>query len=177
MIKAINTKYKGYNFRSRLEARWAVFLDSLGIKWEYEFEGFELNGTIRYLPDFYLPEEDLYLEIKPKELNREEMNKINLMNLGGKKIVYIIGTPNLIEAYKIFYQTNKKLTLDWNEEVYNPYKKIIWTYPSDSEIENYNGKIEKAIDDAKSYSFEFKGGKDGDEERSRKRSIRISRFW
>lgn len=52
MIKAIQTQYKGYNFRSRLEARWAVFFDALGLKWEYEPEGFELPGGQRYLPDF-----------------------------------------------------------------------------------------------------------------------------
>lgn len=33
-IKAIETYYKGYMFRSRLEARWAVFFDASGIKWE-----------------------------------------------------------------------------------------------------------------------------------------------
>lgn len=51
--RAIETRYKGYRFRSRLEARWAVFFDSLGLKWEYEPEGFELPSG-RYLPDFYL---------------------------------------------------------------------------------------------------------------------------
>ena len=39
-IKAIETYYKGYRFRSRLEARWAVFFDAAGIKYEYEPEGF-----------------------------------------------------------------------------------------------------------------------------------------
>lgn len=51
-MKAIQTKYAGYRFRSRLEARWAVFFDALGIKWEYEPEGFELSCGTRYLPDF-----------------------------------------------------------------------------------------------------------------------------
>ena len=40
-IKAIETFYKGYHFRSRLEARWAVFFETLGIPWKYEVEGFE----------------------------------------------------------------------------------------------------------------------------------------
>ena len=31
-IAAIETEYCGYRFRSRLEARWAVFLDALGIE-------------------------------------------------------------------------------------------------------------------------------------------------
>ena len=35
-IKPIETIYKGYRFRSRLEARWAVFFDALGIEYEYE---------------------------------------------------------------------------------------------------------------------------------------------
>ena len=46
-IKAIETEYNGYRFRSRLEARWAVFFDAMGIKYEYEPEGFELeDGTL-----------------------------------------------------------------------------------------------------------------------------------
>jgi hypothetical protein len=51
-IKPIETVYDGYRFRSRLEARWAVFFDSLGVKYEYEPEGFELPGLGGYLPDF-----------------------------------------------------------------------------------------------------------------------------
>ncbi len=50
--RAIETRYKGYRFRSRLEARWAVFFDALGLKWEYEPEGFDLGDGVRYLPDF-----------------------------------------------------------------------------------------------------------------------------
>jgi hypothetical protein len=51
--RAIETEYKGYLFRSRLEARWAVFFDALGIPYLYEPGGFDLSGTW-YLPDFYL---------------------------------------------------------------------------------------------------------------------------
>ncbi len=51
-IKPIETIYNGYHFRSRLEARWAVFFDALGIEWEYEPEGFDLGGGVYYLPDF-----------------------------------------------------------------------------------------------------------------------------
>src|SRR6266498_2703547 len=64
-LRAIETHYKGYRFRSRLEARWAVFLDALGLHWEYEKEGFDLKG-FRYLPDFWLPDLRLWLEIKPE---------------------------------------------------------------------------------------------------------------
>lgn len=67
-IKAIETQYKGYRFRSRLEARWAVFFDCLGLEWLYEPEGFEL-GKYRYLPDFHFPSfcgrRGCYAEVKP----------------------------------------------------------------------------------------------------------------
>jgi len=53
-LKAIETHYKGYRFRSRLEARWAVFFETLGVQWEYEPEGFELTMTGWYLPDFWI---------------------------------------------------------------------------------------------------------------------------
>lgn len=55
MIKAIETRYAGCRFRSRLEARWAVFFDQLEIEWQYEPQGFESPSGNRYLPDFYLP--------------------------------------------------------------------------------------------------------------------------
>lgn len=64
MIQAIETVYNGYRFRSRLEARWAVFFDTLGIRYEYEKEGFELPSG-RYLPDFWLPGLSVWVEIKP----------------------------------------------------------------------------------------------------------------
>lgn len=72
-MKAIETIYKGYRFRSRLEARWAVFFDTAKIEWQYEPEGFLLKNKKMYLPDFFLPNVSLrstetngvYIEIKP----------------------------------------------------------------------------------------------------------------
>lgn len=64
-IKAITTYYNGYKFRSRLEARWAVFFDTAKIRYEYEPEGFRLKNGLCYLPDFYLPDENMYVEVKP----------------------------------------------------------------------------------------------------------------
>lgn len=52
MIKAIETQYKGYRFRSRLEARWAIVFDELGIDWVYEQQGYVLPSGQKYLPDF-----------------------------------------------------------------------------------------------------------------------------
>lgn len=74
-IKPIETWYANKRFRSKLEARWAVFFDALGIQWRYEPQGFEinshevdeLNNPVRkwaYLPDFYLPVEQCWVEVK-----------------------------------------------------------------------------------------------------------------
>lgn len=54
MIKPIETFYHGHRFRSRLEARWAVFFDACGAEWEYEPEGFDVGDGVLYLPDFRL---------------------------------------------------------------------------------------------------------------------------
>lgn len=64
-IKAIETLYKSTRFRSRTEARWAVFFDSAGLRWQYEPEGYDLGEGVWYLPDFFLPDIDLFVEIKP----------------------------------------------------------------------------------------------------------------
>jgi hypothetical protein len=64
-VKAIETVYGGYRFRSRIEARWAVFFTRLGLEWEYEEQGYQLDSQRRYLPDFLLPELGLFIEIKP----------------------------------------------------------------------------------------------------------------
>jgi hypothetical protein len=73
-IKAIETRYKGYRFRSRLEARWAVFFDALGIEWQYEPQGYVLSDGACYLPDFYLPRfsDGLYVEVKPQAGDSEK---------------------------------------------------------------------------------------------------------
>lgn len=93
MIQAIRTKYNNIYFRSRLEARWAVFMDELGVKWIYEPEGFT-DGKICYLPDFYLPELNTYLEIKPITPLKEEEEKCELLTkITGCPVVCMFGQP------------------------------------------------------------------------------------
>lgn len=65
IINAVPTTYRGVTFRSRTEARWAVYFDALDVPWHYEPEGYELDGGTRYLPDFWLPKEEWFIEVKP----------------------------------------------------------------------------------------------------------------
>jgi len=76
-MKAIETIYKGYRFRSRLEARWAVFFDTLGIPFEYEKEGYDLGNGVYYLPDFWLPTLGYWIEIKGEAPTKKEIHKLD----------------------------------------------------------------------------------------------------
>lgn len=94
MIKAIETRYKGYRFRSRLEARWAVFFDALGVKWEYEKEGFILGDGTMYLPDFWLPEVMMFAEVKPEKFSEEEYGKAASLAVGTRRdVLLLVGVP------------------------------------------------------------------------------------
>lgn len=67
-LKAQPTEFNGVMFRSRLEARTAVKLTSLGLTWEYEPEGGE-HPSGRYWPDFRVVFEDewAWLEVKHQQ--------------------------------------------------------------------------------------------------------------
>jgi hypothetical protein len=94
MIKAIDTKYANHLFRSRLEARYAVYFDALNVKWVYEHEGFDFGGE-RYLPDFYFPKYKLYAEIKQEAFSYNEHKKCRLLaNMTGKKVIELVGLPS-----------------------------------------------------------------------------------
>lgn len=60
----LECSYSGKVFRSRLEARWALYLDLLGIDWDYEPCFYKVSDTLYYLPDFYLPRQRIWLEVK-----------------------------------------------------------------------------------------------------------------
>jgi len=70
-LKAIETRYKGYRFRSRLEARWAVFFDALDLDWQYEPEGVSLSVG-NYLPDFWIATVHMWAEVKPVPFSKHE---------------------------------------------------------------------------------------------------------
>lgn len=74
MIKAIETSAYGCRFRSRLEARWATFMRRLEINWMYEAQGFRTPAG-NYLPDFYLPDTERFVEIKGAEPGEKDLAK------------------------------------------------------------------------------------------------------
>ena len=90
----IETVYKGYRFRSRLEARWAVFFDALGEPWEYEKEGFDLPFAGSYLPGFWLPYQQCWAEVKGERMSSEERTKAAALSWATDRWVdVLVGSP------------------------------------------------------------------------------------
>ena len=83
-MKAIPTIYRGIKYRSRLEAKWAMFFDEVGLSYHYELEAFNL-GNESYLPDFFIPELSTWIEIKPIAPTESEWRKAELLLLGNTK--------------------------------------------------------------------------------------------
>lgn len=139
-IKPIETSYNGYRFRSRLEARWAVFFRSVGLEYQYEPEGFEMDN-IRYLPDFYLPSLDRWFEIKGKPLSIKEIQKCEEFCLRkdnyGIKFSILIGPPQPCQ-------------LNFEEPGCEPafgVEEYTWRWPSELFPENYRWPCDKLVED------------------------------
>jgi hypothetical protein len=98
-MKVIETKYKSHFFRSRLEARWAVYFDSLEIKWIYEPEGYQLSDGGRYLPDFWLPDHKLFAEVKPEYCFDKRW--IRFANESGYGLLVLDGLPH-IRTFRLY---------------------------------------------------------------------------
>lgn len=104
-MKAIETRYNKRFFRSRLEARWAVYFDKLSVKWIYEPEGYELPNGERYLPDFYLPDHGIYVEVKPEPCF--ESRWLLFVQGGAHKLVVLDGQPE-IRNYRMYEDWSRK---------------------------------------------------------------------
>ena len=115
-MQPIETKYNGIVYRSRLEARWAMYFESLPCSFYYEPEGFNF-GSVWYLPDFQVifpvckgleGAWEYYVEIKPTGgVSDEAIKKCELLcnNYGGN-VVLLEGFPAEHIAY--FFVPGKK---------------------------------------------------------------------
>lgn len=170
MLKAIDTKYKGYKFRSRLEARWAVYFDAIGLEWEYEKEGFEFEvefkdgcKIVRYLPDFWLPELNMWAEVKPEDLNDEEIEKVELLvKEKGFPVLKLIGVPER-KVYCSLEWENGFCEYEYCLSNYHKYPKEegrFYCFPFDGEIDGEEfDDIGEAVEMARSKRFEFENDK------------------
>ena len=133
-MQPITTIYKGYRFRSRLEARWAVFFDALSLNWTYESEGFSLAAGW-YLPDFWIENWQAWIEIKPRRFTTREFIKCKqLAVLSQKKVLLIQGQPWIDKTIVNVYSCDERgIALDANDPLYKRPRNEIW-YNSKYEI-------------------------------------------
>jgi len=78
-----NIEYNGVTFKGSWEVIVAKWFDKNNIKWKYESKSFdyEWNGTRKYFPDFYLPDFNVYVEVKGYETERDLAKWKNIPNL------------------------------------------------------------------------------------------------
>jgi hypothetical protein len=98
-VEAIETEYMGVAYRSRTEAKWAVFFDFLNLEFCYEQYWFDLSSGQKYLPDFYIHEFNAYFEVKPssEEIITEECVKARCLahDLPKANVWLSIGAPSM----------------------------------------------------------------------------------
>lgn len=92
-MKAIPTTYAGTKFRSRTEARWAIFFDCAGIPFLFEPDGYRI-GNEAYLPDFWLPGFNAFMEVKGQEPTEDECERCAKLTLATEcDVLLAVGTP------------------------------------------------------------------------------------
>lgn len=107
-----NTEYKlGVILESSYEVEVAKILDLLGIEWEKVRRGFvwDDNGKHRrYIPDFYLPSIDVYLDPKNDFLIKRDQKKISSATALNKITVIVL--------------SKAEITLEYIEQLVNSYR-------------------------------------------------------
>ena len=85
--KTVRERYKGIYMRSLWEVQFAKSLDILGVDWLYESIVVEFNDGRKKIIDFFIPELNMVVEVKPhkfknqhsKALQKLRMNKVSAL--------------------------------------------------------------------------------------------------
>ncbi len=120
-LKPLETLYDGHRFRSRREARWAVFFKEAGIPAQYEEQGYDLGAAGWYLPDFRINSgtpADHFFEVKGVAPTREELAKAEALCEQSKLPVYVYyAEPRLPASSSLTYMTGE-IWLNFVEQTY-----------------------------------------------------------
>jgi hypothetical protein len=85
------TTFHGVQYRSRLESRLAHLMCELKIRFLYEPMRCTLPNGTNYTIDFFLPDQQLYVELKPKRPHIEEEFKCEQMSRQGFRVTLLYG--------------------------------------------------------------------------------------
>jgi hypothetical protein len=104
--------------RSGWEIKTAKYLTSKNINWYYEYKWLDL-GHAKYLPDFYLPDYDIFIEVKGRKKKIDVVKARSAKKLGYKILLWdgeellkrgIIdnaGDTEINRKYKNYYDTRQ----------------------------------------------------------------------
>lgn len=101
------TRLHGRVFRSRLEAKWSLFLDAMDLRWDYEPEWFLLKGE-GYCPDFALLDyPNTWLEVKALGPEIDE-RRFRAFAAAGARLLLVIGSPWVDEHEVVLFEGDRR---------------------------------------------------------------------
>jgi hypothetical protein len=161
------TTYQGIEFRSRSEARWAIFFNCMGIIWYYEPKKYKFKDGTVYIPDFYCKNwmGGAWFEVKPNRPPLEiEKHKAELLSNETKKDVYILNGDPYYQYYKLLFYTSESERvdniLDWCSVMFcggnnnNLHVNGRYVDPFDLEMYQMWNDYEDILNNPKKYFFE-----------------------
>jgi hypothetical protein len=157
-IRPIPTAYGGYQFRSRIEARWAVFFTQMQFRWRYEDDGWPLPGGW-YLPDFLLllsGERGLWVEIKPHGVPESDAvaKCAELASGHGWPVYLVCGAPQVEEFRWYRFAPDGKRIKSRGDATHIPAE---WYFADRAKLGFYPDEREM-MDRATRYRFELPDG-------------------
>jgi hypothetical protein len=114
-------------------------MDTLGIEYRYESEGFDLDG-VWYLPDFYLPQQECWLEIKPDIPSPIEREKAIDLCIGKQEPVVILAGDAWHTVKGLGLNPTYGMTRERFNSIYANYAQPIY-WLSTAECVSYNPGI------------------------------------
>jgi len=172
------TVYCGKVFKSHLAARWAVYFDVIGIKYEYASKEVILSDK-KVTPDFWLPQVGMYAYVNNTKFTDSEVSLIDdIVMETDYPVLMLVGAPSygtydarerdytidsdgdyvLQGVYTVGYVVNGFHNYLWNENRF--YSNACLDFaPGEENKEDFldmfdDGMTEEAVNKAKSYKFE-----------------------
>lgn len=120
----------GYRYRSGWEKNLARYFHHAGIEFEFEPVRFEFTGIQRgtrgYTPDFYLPEQDLYVEVKGNLPTTDKTRMRRFKKYWPEmwpKLRVVPGSPNTGAA--LFFEEMEVPVYAYYNDLNKEYRKVI----------------------------------------------------
>ncbi|CAH6420772.1 Hypothetical protein UVM_LOCUS241 [uncultured virus] len=132
--RAMRSRFGQQTFRSRLEAQHAALMAELGVRFVYEHATFRFHndGPTVYTPDFWLPDLQLFLEVKPAYPHLEEMRKCELVAAAGHRIVLMYGavaSPHASEQHgRCYAHASAARGMSWDASGARLAGDFLWTF-------------------------------------------------